>query len=281
MQQQTPTNSTRRRAIDLAVNGSEIRIPAVDEHISDRLRTDFLAPRMFVPQHMVAHCRPTFVPIDTEDPALEGYPNIEMQGEYARYVIPPIDEPLGDRISRVTYDDDAATDATNAEQEQSQQTDITSYIPLDIANIGDPLQPTMPFQLQTIIPATILDKTNANANANSSSESQTTGPSRKRGLLGDYIRSFSLRHKNKNKNISDEQALSITYPLYNIDKRYGGKRYDGDTTLVPHRKTRRTTHTSTCRRTHMHNRAHCTTRKRADARLKHILRRTRRTRANV
>lgn len=271
MQQQTPTNSTRRRATDLAMNGSEIRIPAVDEHISDRLRADFLAPRMFVPQHMVAHCRPTFVPIDTEDPALEGYPNIEMQGEYARYVIPPLDESLGDRISRVTYDDDD----DDAEQEQGQQTDITNYIPMDIANMGDPLQSTMPFQLQSTTPATTLYK----SNSNSSSERQTTDPSRKRGLLGDYIRSFSLRHKNKNKNISDEQALSITYPLYNIDKRYNG---GGGTSIVQPRKTRRSTCTSTptCRRS---SSTHCSTRKLGRACQKHTLRlrRTRRTRANV
>ena len=60
------------------------KIPAVDESIADRITTDFLQPHRFAPRG--SECRPTLVPVDMNDPALKGYPNIEHQA----YVIPPL-----------------------------------------------------------------------------------------------------------------------------------------------------------------------------------------------
>tara|TARA_B100001989_G_scaffold253356_1_gene240390 strand:+ start:7710 stop:8345 length:636 start_codon:yes stop_codon:yes gene_type:complete len=59
-------------------------IPAVDESIADRITADFLQPHRFAPRG--SECRPTLVPVDMNDPALKGYPNIEHQA----YVIPPL-----------------------------------------------------------------------------------------------------------------------------------------------------------------------------------------------
>lgn len=258
----TRTRLSKRLTPDLYHSGSEMRIPPVDEHISDRIRADFLAPRMFVPQHMVAQCRPTFVPIDTEDPALDGYPNIEMQGEYSRYVIPPLDEPLSDRIARVTYDSDGINDEMGQGPDESGEND---YLPLDMGSLADPLQAAVPFQT----PATRLGPRLEKADSD---------PPARQGLLGDYIRSFSLRHKDKI--ISDDQALSITYPLYHIDKRYGGS-----ATTAPRRRTRRYRRTTTNtikvnspHRPQQHQSNHITPRK---TRRKTRLHQTRRARANI
>jgi hypothetical protein len=60
------------------------KIPAVDESIADRITADFLQPHRFAPRG--SECRPTLVPVDMNDPALKGYPNIEHQA----YVIPPL-----------------------------------------------------------------------------------------------------------------------------------------------------------------------------------------------
>lgn len=148
------------------------RLPPVDEPITDRIRQDFLKPRMFVPQHMVAQCRPVLVPVHSDDPALEGYPNIELKGEHARFVVPPVEDFSVNREDRVVYpkEDNLSVNEDKRENREKRETD-------------DPQD----------------DPNNS-------------------GLFGDYIRSFSLRHKNKN--MSDEEALAVTYPLYHIDKRY-------------------------------------------------------------
>lgn len=164
--------TTNEQDIDLV---KTTRLPPVDEPIADRIRGDFLKPRMFVPQHMVSQCRPVLVPVHQDDPILEGYPNIELKGEHARYVIPPIEDFSTDREDRVFY--------------QSEFDETT-------------------------------DKRDGKASS---------------GLFGDYIRSFSLRHKNKN--MSDEEALNVTYPLYHIDNRYSNK----STTGGARRSSRKTT----------------------------------------
>lgn len=172
-------NSETQKPVGLV---KELRIPPVDQPISDRIREDFLQPQLFVPQHMTPQCRPVFVPVDMEDPLLEGYPNIEPdpKGEYARYVVPVIDEPLGERTSRVTYGEE-----------------------------GD--GPFVPY-------SSTEDKERKRERENGKETEQQ--PS---GLLGDYIRSFSLRHKSKD--VSDEEALAMSYPMYRFDTRYeGGKR---------------------------------------------------------
>ena len=97
-------------------------IPPVDEPIADRIRGDFLKPRMFVPQHMVAQCRPALVPVHADDPILEGYPNIELKGEHARFVVPPIDDFSTDREDRVVYhsqlDNDSSENTREKEREE-------------------------------------------------------------------------------------------------------------------------------------------------------------------
>lgn len=145
------------------------RLPPVDEPIADRIRGDFLKPRMFVPQHMVSQCRPVLVPVHQDDPILEGYPNIELKGEHARFVVPPIEDFSTDREDRVFY--------------------------------------------------------------------QSEGDNAPSGLFGDYIRSFSLRHKNKN--MSDDEALNVTYPLYHIDNRYADKSRSGGSRRSSRKTTRK------------------------------------------
>lgn len=163
----------------------DLHIPHIDQPISDRIRTDFLQPQIFVPQHMTPQCRPIFVPIDMEDPMLEGYPNIEPdpKGKHARYVAPVIDEPLGQHTSRVIYG-----------QEQ-----------------GDgPFGSTTPSQNQE------------RKRQREKETKETEHQQHNEGLLGDYIRSFSLRHNSKD--ISDEEAIAMSYPLYRFDTRYQGGR---------------------------------------------------------
>lgn len=150
-------------------------IPPVDEPIADRIRGDFLKPRMFVPQHMVAQCRPALVPVHADDPILEGYPNIELKGEHARFVVPPIDDFSTDREDRVVYHSQIDNDSSENTREKREKRE-------------------------------------------NAEETDTKSSS---GLFGDYIRSFSLRHKNKN--MTDDEALNVTYPLYHIDSRYADK----------------------------------------------------------
>ena len=161
--------STPDQDVDLV---NTARLPPVDEPITDRIRQDFLKPHMFVPQHMVAQCRPVLVPVHSDDPVLEGYPNIELKGEHARFVVPPVEDFSVNREDRVVYpkEDNVSVNEDKRENREKRETD-------------DPQN----------------DPNNS-------------------GLFGDYIRSFSLRHKNKN--MSDEEALAVTYPLYHIDTRY-------------------------------------------------------------
>ena len=168
-----------------------IRLPPVDEPIADRIRRDFLKPRMFIPQHMVAQCRPTLVPVQTDDPILEGYPNIELKGEHARFVVPPIEDFSINREDRV----------------------LSEYEELDDVSIDDTRE------------------NREKREENKESDSKATS-----GLFGDYIRSFSLRHKNKN--MTDEEALNVAYPLYHLDTRYTNKSTRGGS-ITSYRKTTR------------------------------------------
>ena len=101
------------------------RLPPVDEPITDRIRQDFLKPRMFVPQHMVAQCRPVLVPVHSDDPVLEGYPNIELKGEHARFVVPPVEDFSVNREDRVVYpkEDNLSVNEDKRENREKRETD--------------------------------------------------------------------------------------------------------------------------------------------------------------
>ena len=195
--------------------------PPVDKPIADRIRGDFLKPQMFVPQHLVPQCRPVFVPIHTDDPLLEGYPNIELKGEYARFVVPPIDDFSTNREDRVIYQSESNNHSTDNIREKSEKRET---------NETDKTIKTNTTILQS--------ESNSNSNSKSKSKSKSKSISKyKSGLFGDYIRSFSLRHKDKN--ISDEEALDITYPLYHIDTRYSDEPTYGGSTRSSRKKTRK------------------------------------------
>ena len=129
------------------------KMPTVDESITERIRADFLQPHRFSPHGYNGECRPSLVPMDMNDPALQGYPNIEHQA----YVVPPIGR---------------------------SKKELEEYKKIEEGNAA-----------RNIIGSifTAFDNTNKERR-----EKKRENNPYQTGLLGDYLRSFSMRSKSMN-----------------------------------------------------------------------------------